>query len=176
MSSNSLNTYLKKGLNQSDDRTQHCISIGQDGEELFKNLTGALKSELEDDKKHIDFYWGDKLVDVKGLKPMHKHGYILLEFLNVWGHHGWCAKDSKAEYIAFQFTDRFYVMEKDKLRLRAIELCEEFTQENVTRKNRVKPSQGLYKRIGRFGKQDVFTYLKIEDVQDIIFEEILIDA
>ena len=65
-------------------------------------------------------------------------------------------------------------MEKDKLRLKAIELCEKFTQENVTRKNRVKPSEGLYKWIGRFGKQDVFTYLRIEDVQDIIFQEISI--
>ena len=54
MSSDSLNTYLKKGLNQSDERTDHCISIGKDGEELFKALTGAVKSELEDDKKHID--------------------------------------------------------------------------------------------------------------------------
>ena len=174
MSSDSLNTYLKKGLQQSDDRAKHCISIGKDGEDLFKALTGALKSELKDDKKHIDFYWGDKLVDVKGLKPMHKHGFILLEFLNVWGHHGWCAKDSKAQYIAFQFPDRFYVIDKDKLRLKAIELCDKFTPENVTRKNRVKPSQGLYKWIGRFSKQDVFTYLRIEDVQDIIFEEIMI--
>ena len=175
MSSDSLNTYLKKGLNQSDKRTDHCISIGKDGEALFKAITGAVKSDLEDDKKHIDFYWGDKLVDVKGLKPMHKKGYILLEFLNVWGYNGWCAKDSKAEYIAFQFPEAFYVIEKDKLRSRAIELCEEFTQENVIRKNRVKPSQGLYKWIGRFGKQDVFTYLKLEDVKDIIFEKISYD-
>ena len=176
MSSNSLNTYLKKGLHQSDERTEHCISIGKDGEALFRALTGALKSEVEDDKKHIDFYWGDKLVDVKGLKPMHKYGFILLEFLNVWGYHGWCAKESKAEYIAFQFPDRFYVMEKDKLRSRAIELCEKYSQEAIIRKNKVKPSQGLYKWIGRFGKQDVFTYLRIEDVQDIIFEEIFIDV
>ena len=38
--------------------------MGKQGEDLFKELTGAVKSALEDDKKHIDFYWGDKLVDV----------------------------------------------------------------------------------------------------------------
>ena len=52
-------------------------------------------------------------------------------------------KIAKAEYIAFQFPDRFYVMEKDKLRLKAIELCEKFTQDNVTRKNRVKTFRGF---------------------------------
>ena len=168
----SLNNYLKNGLNQSDDRTAHCISIGKEGEALFKELTGALKSNLADDKKHIDFYWEGKCIDVKGLKPMHNSGFILLEFMNVWGYSGWCAKQSKAEFIAFQFPDRFYLFAKDDLRNRAIELCNEYTEEVVIRKNRIKPSQGLYKWIGRFGKQDVFTYLRIEDVQDLIKQEI----
>jgi hypothetical protein len=166
----SLNSYLKKGLKQSDDRAAHCISIGKEGEALFKELTGAMKSELADDKKHIDFYWEGKNIDVKGLKPMHKHGFLLLEFLNVWGYHGWCAKDSKADYIAFQFPDRFYVYKKDDLRKRVIDKCEPYSPEVVIRKNRVKPSQGLYKWIGRQGKQDVFTYLRLEDVEDLIFE------
>ena len=166
----SLDNYLKKGLNQSDKRTDHCVSIGKDGEALFKELTGAIKSDLADDKKHIDFYWGDKLVDVKGLKPMHNHGFILLEFINSWGNVGWCAKQSKAEYIAFQFSDAFYVFKKDDLRNRVIEKCEDYSPDIVLRKNRVKPEQGLYKWIGRFGWKDVFTYIKFDDVQDLIFE------
>jgi len=103
---------------------------------------------------------------------MHKHGFILLEFLNVWGYHGWCAKESKADYIAFQFTDRFYIFKKNDLRERVIERCEKYSPEAVLRKNRVKPSEGLYKWIGRFGKQDVFTYLRIEDIQDLLIQEI----
>ena len=168
----SLDNYLKKGLQQSDDRAKHCISIGKDGETLFKELTGAIKSNLADDKKHIDFYWEGKCIDVKGLKPMHKYGFILLEFLNVWGYYGWCAKDSKADYIAFQFPNTFYVFKKDDLRQRVIDKCEKYSPEVVLRKNKVKPSQGLYKWIGRFGKQDVFTYLRIEDVQDLLIQEI----
>ena len=168
----SLNNYLKKGLQQSDQRAEHCISIGKSGEALFKELTGAIKSALADDKKHIDFYWEGKNIDVKGLKPMHKHGFILLEFINVWGHHGWCSKESKADYIAFQFPDKFYVFKKDDLRERVIDKCQNYSADVVLRKNRVKPSQGLYKWIGRFGKQDVFTYLKISDVMDLLVQEI----
>ena len=41
MSSDSLNTYLKKGLQQSDERTDHCISIGKDGEEFGRPMGGG---------------------------------------------------------------------------------------------------------------------------------------
>ena len=173
MSSNeheSLRTYLRGGRNLTINRTQDCVSMGKTGEALFKEITGALKSDIEDDKKHIDFYWGDKLVDVKGLKKMHLKGYILLEFINVWGGNGWCHKDSKAQYIAFQFPDEFYVMRKDKLRERAIELCAKFDKDNVERRNYIPYEDALYKWVGRWNAQDVFTYLKIEDVDDFIME------
>ena len=168
----SLNNYLKKGLKQSDNRAAHCISIGKEGEALFKELTGAMKSNLADDKKHIDFYWEGKNIDVKGLKPMHKYGFILLEFLNVWGYHGWCSKESKADYIAFQFPDKFYVFKKSDLRERALELCGEFNQNKVIRKNRIPYDDAKYKWIGRYNAQDVFTYLKISDVMDLLVQEI----
>jgi len=168
----SLNNYLKKGLKQSEVRTKHCVAIGKDGEALFRELTGAIKSDLPDDKKHIDFYWEGKNIDVKGLKPMHNYGFILLEFINSWGHHGWCSKESKAEYIAFQFPNQFYIFKKDDLRARAIEKCDKYSPDVVIRKNKVKPSQGLYKWIGRFRWQDVFTYLRIEDVMDLLVQEI----
>ena len=74
----SLRNYLKDSRKLSNQRTQNCVSLGKTGEALFKEITGAIKSDLEDDKKHIDFYWGDRLVDVKGLKKMHLSGYVLL--------------------------------------------------------------------------------------------------
>ena len=111
------------------------VDVGKSGEALFKELTGAIKSELSDDKQHIDFYWGEKKVDVKGLKKMHHSGYILLEFINVWGGHGWRSRKSKAEYIAFQFPDAFYIFRKNHLRRRALELCEEFDRSKILRKN-----------------------------------------
>lgn len=169
---NSLSKYLSDNRKLSKARTKDCVKMGKQGEDLFKELTGAVKSALEDDKKHIDFYWGDKLVDVKGLKGMHLKGFILLEFINVWGSHGWCAKDSKAEYIAFQFPDKFYVIPKDDLRARAIELCTSFDLKQVHRQNRIPYEDALYKWVGRERSKDVFTYLMLDDVLDIVFKEI----
>jgi len=165
-----LRNYLKDKRKLSDDRTAICVSVGKSGEALFKELTGAFKSSLEDDKKHIDFYWDEKKVDVKGLKKMHHSGYILLEFINVWGGHGWCSKKSKAEYIAFQFPEAFYVFRKNHLRRRALDLCEQFDRSKVLRQNWIPYDQALYKWVGRYNAQDVFTYLKFEDVEELIFE------
>ena len=165
-----LHNYLKDKRKLTKARTKICVEVGKTGEALFKEITGALKSNLEDDKKHIDFYWGEKLVDVKGLKKMHLSGYILLEFINVWGGNGWCSKKSKAEYIAFQFPDAFYVFRKKHLRVRAIELCEPFYKDKVERRNYIPYEEALHKWVGRWNAQDVFTYLKFEDVEDLIFE------
>jgi hypothetical protein len=165
-----LRRYLKKGRNLSDDRTKICVEVGKSGEALFKELTGAVKSSLADDKKHIDFYWEDKKVDVKGLKKMHLSGFLLLEFINVWGGNGWCSKNSSAEYIAFQFPEAFYVFLKDDLRDKAIELCEEFNSDQVVRRNWIPYEEALYKWVGRYNAQDVFTYLRFEDVRNLIIE------
>ena len=165
-----LNKYLKEGRKLSDARTAICVDVGKSGEALFKELTGAHKSSLADDKKHIDFYWGDMKVDVKGLKKMHLSGFLLLEFINVWGGHGWCSKKSKAEYIAFQFPEAFYIFRKNHLRRVALDLCEEFDRSKVLRKNYIPYEEAKYKWVGRWNAQDVFTYIKFEDVQDLIFE------
>ena len=66
-----LRNYLKDKRKLTESRTKVCVEVGKTGEALFKEITGALRSNLEDDKKHIDFYWGEKRVDVKGLKKMH---------------------------------------------------------------------------------------------------------
>jgi hypothetical protein len=170
----SLDKYLSKSIKLNDDRVNHCLNLGQQGEDLFRQLTQAIKTDVAEDKQHIDFDWDGKKIDVKGLKPMHKQGYILLEFLNVWGYHGWCAKESKADYIAFQFPEAFYVFKKEDLRARAIQLCEKFSEDTILRQNRVKPHDGLGKWIGRYGKKDVFTYLRFVDVKDLIYDTIKI--
>lgn len=167
-----LRNYLKDKRKLTDSRTKVCVEVGKGGEALFKELTGALKSDLADDKKHIDFYWGDKLVDVKGLKKMHLSGYILLEFINVWGGDGWCSKKSSAQYIAFQFPDAFYVFSKDDLRSKALELCENFDKKKIERRNYIPYKDALYKWVGRWNAQDIFTYVKFEDLQDIIFDRL----
>ena len=168
----SLENYLSKSIELKQDRVNHCLNLGKQGEDLFRQLTQAIKTDVAEDKQHIDFDWDGKKIDVKGLKPMHKNGFILLEFKNVWGYNGWCAKDSKADYIAFQFPEAFYVFKREDLRKRAIELCETYSEDVVVRQNRVKPYDGLGKWIGRYGKKDVFTYLRFIDVEDLIYDTI----
>lgn len=165
-----LRRYLKEGRNLSNNRTKVCVEMGKSGEALFKEITGAIKSSLADDKKHIDFYWEDKKVDVKGLKKMHLSGFVLLEFVNVWGGNGWCSKKSSAEYIAFQFPEAFYMFQKDDLRDRAIELCCEFKENEVIRKNWIPYTEALYKWVGRYNAKDIFTYLKLDDIEDLMVE------
>lgn len=168
----SLEKYLSSSRRLGEDRVKHCLELGLSGEKLFKELTQAIKTDVEEDKQHIDFYWNGHTIDVKGPKPMHTNGFILLEFKNVWGNHGWCAKQSKADFIAFQFPNAFYVFEKNALRERAISLCEPYSEDAVLRKNRVKPYDGLGKWLGRWNSKDVFTYLRIEDVKDLIYDTI----
>jgi hypothetical protein len=170
----SLEKYLSKSIQLNEDRVKHCLEMGGKGEDLFKELTSAIKTDVAEDKQHIDFYWEGRRVDVKGPKPMHSRGYILLEMINIWGHHGWCSKESKADYIAFQFPNAFYVFEKTALRNKVVSLCEKYEPSKVRRQNRVKESDGKYKWIGRYGKQDVFTYLEFDDVKDIIYDTISI--
>lgn len=170
----SLESYLSKSIALKEGRVNHCLELGKKGEDLFRELTSAIKTDVEEDKQHIDFHWEGKKIDVKGLKPMHKNGFILLEFLNIWGYKGWCSDESKAEYIAFQFPEAFYVFEKDALRKRAIELCEPYSEDVVLRKNRVKPYDGLGRWIGRYQKKDVFTYLRFVDIEDLIYDTIKI--
>jgi hypothetical protein len=46
-----LRNYLKDKRKLTESRTKVCVEVGKTGEALFKEITGALKSNLEDDKK-----------------------------------------------------------------------------------------------------------------------------
>ena len=171
--SDSLNKYLSDSIKLNKSRVKHSVDMGRSAEALFKSLTKAEKTEVELDKKHVDFFWEGKLVDVKGLTPSHKKGYILIEFVGGYGTRGWCSKQSKAEYIAFQFPERFYVFDKNVLRKRTISLCPKYKDESsVLRKNKTSMEEGLYKWLGRWNRKDVFTYIKFDDVKDIIYDTI----
>jgi hypothetical protein len=102
----SLEKYLSKSIQLNEDRVKHCLEMGGKGEDLFKELTSAIKTDVAEDKQHIDFYWEGRRVDVKGPKPMHSRGYILLEMINIWGHHGWCSKESKASALKLSICSK----------------------------------------------------------------------
>jgi len=81
-----------------------------------------------------------------------------------------CAKGSKADYIAFQFPEEFIIVSKNDLRELAIMLCPPFDIDKVHRENFVKPSDALYKWVGREYKKDIFTYITLEDLKTINHE------
>jgi hypothetical protein len=157
---------------ETEQRKDHCLAIAEEGEVLFRSLTGAIKGTFEEDLQHIDCYWKGEPTDVKGLKPMHSQGYILVEFINNWGTHGWCSKKSKAKYIAFQFPNEFIIVSKMALRSMAITLCPQYNETIIFRKNYIKPYEGLHKWCGRAGKKDMFTYLLAEELYGIADEKI----
>ena len=160
-------TYNKDWFKNNKARKEHCLAIAENGERTFKEITGAKKTSLKEDKEHKDFLFEGKFVDVKGLKPMHLDGYILVEMINSYGYHGWCSEKSKADYIAFQFEDHFVVVGKNDLRELAIRLTPKFSYDTVHRENRVSPKDGLYRWLGRLGRRDIFTYLLVEDLKAI---------
>ena len=155
-----------------EERKEHCLAIAEEGEVLFRTLTGAKKSTFEEDLQHIDCFWKGDAIDVKGPKPMHTQGYILVEFLNIYGTAGWCSKTSKAKYIAFQFPNEFLIVDKANLRSLAIMLCPPYNKVVIMRRNRIKPLEGLHQWCGRWRSKDVFTYLLAEEAYSIADEVI----
>jgi hypothetical protein len=140
---------------------------GRRGEDLFYKLFPALqKASKQDNFNHSDFNWDEFNVDVKGLKESHKNGYILVEFINVAGKKGWCHKDSKADFIAFQFPEGFIIVAKDDLFGLVKELLPPW-QLPVRRKSHSNHEELLYKYCGRYGRQDVFTFIRRDDLNKI---------
>lgn len=168
----SLHDYLKNSLKLSPERIKHVQEMGQNAEALFKELTNAEKTSTVEDKMHIDFVMpnGAK-VDVKGMKRSHDYGYVLIEMQNRWGHHGWCAKQSKAEFIAFLFPEGFHVFDKDVLRSRTLKLCEPYDG-SVHRQMGVKCYEMPNVWLGRPYSQDIFTYIRLSDCEDLILATI----
>ena len=144
--------------------------IGAEGEKLFRKLFESRDSTEGENIDHVDYFTELGPTDVKGNKPCHKKGYILVELLNVQGRPGWASKESKAENIAFCFDEGIYLVKKDELRLLVIDLCPSFVgEDSVLRKNSVKPEDGAYNWIGRVGRKDVFTYIKKDDLTKMTF-------
>lgn len=167
----SLHDYLKNSLKLSPERIKHVQEMGENAEELFKELTNATKTDRIEDKQHIDFIWAGRKIDVKGMKRSHEYGYVLIEMQNRWGYHGWCAKQSKAEFIAFLFPEGFHVFDKDRLRSRTLDLCEPYDG-SVHRQMGVKCYEMPNIWLGRPYSQDIFTYIRLSDCEDLILATI----
>ena len=165
--------YLNRGEKQ--------ISIDKLYERWFCEDSGATPSESKaEDYAHIDCYLGETPVDVKSLKPIVvKRRLILIELINNYGNSGWCGRDSKAKKIAFALPDFWLLVTKENIRkflLLRIDR-EEFVQfskkyrksEDRNFKNK-DASKCVYKPLGRNNTQDLYTYVRVDDLLNIPHE------
>lgn len=147
------------------------IQVGVNGENEFKrlllkhNIPFTSSTDDENMKSHIDYFIWGKPVDVKGLKKSHLDGFIVVEFKNVQGRHGWCSKDSPIEYVAFQFKNGFVILKKDEI----LEYC----RNNVSNEY-VNDFKDAYKKMyTRSGRKDLMTKLHLDDIDKMEFAVIL---
>ena len=145
----------------------------KEGEQLFKEITGATDSSRGENINHIDFTLEGKKIDVKGLKRSQQNGYILVEFLNVQGKAGWCSKHSQATHIAFQFPNEFIVVDKELLREKVLELCGQYQDANRQLQAKVHGYPNVaYKYLGRKQREDVFVYIEVKHLYELPHDKI----
>jgi hypothetical protein len=157
----------KAKLLSSNQHISQSIETGKSGEDMFEkacilNCIEYRKSNKDENIfDHIDFWIDGKGVDVKGYKKSHTEGYIIVEFKNVNGYSGSCSDKSKAEYIAFQFSDCFWIVRKNEL----LEYC----RKNVIIEY-VDSFADCYKKLyTRKNRKDLMTKLNLSDLKQFNF-------
>lgn len=137
---------------------------GLEYEAEFRALTGAEDAPRGVDRRHVDCFWNDKGIDVKGLKSCHQKGYILVEFTNVAGKGGWVR--GEADGIAFRMPTGYLVVSRQHLYSMAQNMVAlNKAGVDVKRVSKSDPHAGLYRLVGRKGRKDVFTYVRVDDVR-----------
>lgn len=146
---------------------EHSIKTGLTGANMFLEACKINSIEVfestkqEDIYDHIDFWMYGKGVDVKGFKKSHQEGFIVIEFKNVNGYAGSCSADSKAEFIAFQFADCFWIVRKNEL----LDYCRKNVQIEY-----VEEFKDCYKKLyTRKGRKDLMTKLHLSDLKTFNF-------
>ena len=144
----------------------------QKSEDLFCELTGAVKGTKQDDYNHIDVRVGNVTYDVKGLKGCHKKGYVLVELRNVQGKSGWCSPNG-ADKIAFQFQGEFVVVDNKAL----YSYVQKKMIPKINNKKGVLRGSSLHKKygfsnisytlMGRNNRKDIFVYIPKEDLMEL---------
>lgn len=98
--------------------------------------------------------------DIKGMKRSYKKdGNIILEYKNVRGDKGWLL--GKAHFIAFQIEEGFLYVKRQELHDLGKKLCD--LTDTVDSINKA-----LYKAYTRekFGRSDLVTMIKMQDIKD----------
>jgi len=153
------------------DTTGEASNMGGTAEVQFKEIAEKLgnqvtKSSFREQINHIDFHIlnqkGEKYtVDVKSRKKIKRKDnnvddeVIWIEFKNVQGKNGWVY--GAANFIAFEREDSFLIVSRPAL----AKLCEKIVDLKQINVNVKYP---LYTGYQRYGRNDLLSLIKIEDI------------
>ena len=128
---------------------------------MFDNIRWATKEE--DMFGHFDVVInGNIKVDIKGLKKINRtdanstDDIHFIEFQNVRGETGWAK--GKADYIAFEQTDCFIIVNRESM----LNMCRSLITDRT-----IYNTKELYKLYRRKNRLDVMTMIKTSDLTNI---------
>lgn len=152
-----------------------CADRGFSAEVVFKQLAeekgySVRVARREEQFSHVDFVLNkdDKewRVDVKGAKKKKRtdesvdYSVLWLEFRNGNGGWGWLTKENGASHIAFELEKEFILVNRRELKELTEKLCNLEKMVDSAKK-------ALYCGYKRFGRRDLLTLIKTEDLKQI---------
>lgn len=158
------------------DKNGQCSVDGISAEHLFRSMAESKNfivmpvSPYVNMNDHIDYEVRKNkrsfTVDVKAMKSMNRGEYatdkfILVEFQNVKGDHGWLY--GKATNIAFKMKDRFLIVNRESL----AKLAESLVDVNLP-PLKATNNKDIYRTYQRDGRQDKFAFILSMDILDNI--------
>lgn len=149
--------------------------MGFSAEVIFKQLAEEKGYSLrvagrQEQFSHVDFILNkdgkEWRVDVKGAKKLKRtddkpcHEHIWLEFKTGNGKEGWLVKEGGCSHIAFELENEFLLVGRKELKKLAEKLCNLEKRVDSSKK-------ALYCGYKRFGRQDLLSLIKTEDLKQI---------
>lgn len=130
------------------------------GELLKERYPDARAATFNEQMKHIDWVCERGTIDVKAMKRISRSSpiqseLIWIEFKSNNGGKGWLY--GSQDWIAFESTDRYFIVSREELAKLCEELCD--LNEQVT-----EAKDALYKSYTRRGKKDVISMVRFDDL------------
>ena len=163
-------TKFKHNLDNHD-----CADRGFSAEVIFKQLAeekgySVKIASREMQYSHVDFVLNkdnkEWRVDVKGAKKKKRtddlvdYSVIWLEFRNGNGGFGWLVRENGCSHIAFELENEFILVGRKELKELADKLCNLEKKVDAAKK-------AMYCGYKRFGRQDLLSLIKTEDLKQI---------
>lgn len=153
----------------------NCSEMGFTAEVLFKQLAeekgySVRVAGRQEQFSHVDFILNKEekewKVDVKGAKKIKRtdnqpcYEHLWLEFKTGHGKDGWLVANKGCDTLAFELEHEFVLVARKELKKLAEKLCNLEKRVDSSKK-------ALYCGYKRFGRQDLLSLIKTEDLKQI---------